>query len=272
MWEDLTTWRHFPEAIGPHVPGFAHPKHLLSLEEIKKFEKLEGSIPKEQEPVPWSGDFVGWVGRADVNPGLVVRISTWILHRLVAYSYSQKNSKDVVSFPYCGSDSRWQCNCGISCVKYVPLVYQGGSMLPESQSDRDSKKYEKVVFEHCVGSVDINSKLETSIFQVYRTSLPCCYLQNPFQTYMNSLTFRPPSLKWPKEIYKYYKYFKESLIAEKSGETIPDDKLTKGALKLLNDFLFKSVSALTSLEFLRVKSGIFVPFSKSSQNSNVVFF
>lgn len=90
MWEDLTTWRHFPEAIGPHVPGFAHPKHLLSLEEIKKFEKLEGSIPKEQEPVPWSGHFVGWVGRADVNPGLVVRISTWIFQRLVAYSYSQK--------------------------------------------------------------------------------------------------------------------------------------------------------------------------------------
>ena len=80
----------FPEA-GPHVPGFAHPKHLLSLEEIKKFEKLEGSIPREEEPVPWSGDFVGWVGRADVNPGLVGRISTtWIFHRRVVYSYSQK--------------------------------------------------------------------------------------------------------------------------------------------------------------------------------------
>eukprot|EP00434_Breviolum_minutum_P029607 symbB.v1.2.026178.t1/scaffold2592.1/size78170/3 len=95
-----TILRHWnlprPQLLIKFQSGFAHPKHLLSLEEIKKFEKLEGSIPKEQEP----------------------------------------------------------------------------------------------------------------------------------------------------EIYKYYKYFKDSLIAEKPGETIPDDKLTKGALKLLNDFLFKSVNNL----------------------------
>lgn len=64
---------------------------------------------------------------------------------------------------------------------------------------------------------------------------------------MSPLTFRPHSLKSPKEIYKYYKYFKDSLIAE--NKITDDDELTKGALKLLNDFLFKSVSALTSLEF-----------------------
>ena len=107
----------------------------------------------------------------------------------------------------------------------------------------------KSCIQRCVGSVDISSKLETSIFRVYRTSLGChnFTFKIHFQTYMSPLTFRPHSLKSPKEIYKYYKYFKDSLIAE--NKITDDDELTKGALKLLNDFLFKSVSALTSLEF-----------------------
>ena len=81
--------------------------------------------------------------------------------------------------------------------------------------------------------------------------------------------FRPPSLKSPKEVYKYYKYFKDSL--EAGNKTTDVDKLTKGALKLLNDFLFKSVSTLTCLELLQL-GGVWDDrgvFKVNSQNSDV---